>query len=398
MEGNKLIYLDHAATTPVRPEVLEAMLPYFSEFYGNPSSLYPLAEKSYKAIQRSRSQVAEVLNCHPAEVVFTSGGTESDNMAIKGIAMALKSKGNHIITSQIEHHAVLNACHQLESEGFDVTYLPVDRYGLVRPDDAARAVTAKTILVSIMYANNEIGTIEPIAEISRAVRAQAMRLRRSVVIHTDAIQGAGFLDLDVLGLDVDLLSLSAHKFYGPKGCGILYIRRGTPFDAVQLGGGQEQERRSGTENVPGIVGTGVALLMAVQERQDINQRCGQLRDRLIHGVLERLEGVMLNGHPTRRLPNNVNFSFEGVEGEALVLGLTSEGVAASTGSACSTGSLEPSHVLLALGLNRDLAWGSLRLTFGRISQRIDVDYVVAALASIVGKVREPSVSGIRIAP
>lgn len=387
MNQRELIYLDHAATTSVRQEVLEAMLPYFSKSYGNPYSLYPLAAESHKAIEGAREQVAQVLSCRAAEVVFTSGGTESDNTAIKGVAQALRATGNHIVTSRIEHHAVLNVCDYLERNGFEVTYLPVDEHGLVDADDVARAVTDRTTLVSIMYANNEIGTIEPIAEISRAVRERAQRLEHPIIIHTDAVQVAGFLDLNVQDLDVDLLSLSAHKFYGPKGCGVLYIRRGTLFEAVQLGGGQEQERRSGTENVPGIVGTGVALQLATQERQSTSAHCARLRDRLIHGAFQRVEGVKLNGHPSYRLPNNVNFSFEAVEGEALVLGLASEGIATSTGSACSTGSLEPSHVLLALGLSRDLAWGSLRLTLGIDNIDDDVDHVLATLPRLVCALR-----------
>jgi cysteine desulfurase len=392
MNQGKLIYLDHAATTPVRPEVLEAMLPYFSASYGNPSSLYPLAEVSHRAIEHAREQVAEVLNCRAAEVMFTSGGTESDNTAIKGVALSLRSRGNHIVTSSIEHHAVLNVCRYLEGNlGFDVTYLPVDQHGLVNPDDVARAVTDRTALVSIMYANNEVGTIEPIAQISEVVRERAYSLGHPIAIHTDAVQAASFLDLNVQNLDVDLLSLSAHKFHGPKGCGILYVRRGTPFEAIQLGGGQEQGRRSGTENVPGIVGTGVALQLAAQERLSASSHCVQLRDHLIHGVFEGVDDVKLNGHPDHRLPNNANFSFEGIEGEAIVVGLGSQGIAASTGSACSTGSPEPSHVLLALGLIRDLAWASLRLTLGTESLDEDVDRVLQILPRLVSAQRRGAV-------
>jgi cysteine desulfurase len=387
MEGRDLIYLDHAATTPVRPEVLEAMVPYFSRFYGNPSSLYPLGVKSHRAIDKARNQVAEVLNCHPAEVVFTSGGTESDNTAIKGVAQALKGRGNHIITSAIEHHAVLNVCHFLERKGFEVTYVPVDRYGLVDPEDVAQAVTERTILVSIMYANNEIGTIQPIADISKAVKERAQRLGHVIPVHTDAVQAAGFLSLDIHELDVDLLSLSAHKFYGPKGCGVLFIRKETPFEPVQLGGRQERERRSGTENVAGIVGTGLALKLAAQERVEASRHCGRLRDALIEAVFERLSGVRLNGHPTRRLPNNAHFTFEGVDGEALVLGLAAQGIAASTGSACSTGSLEPSHVLQSIGIGREAAWGGLRLTLGSSTMPEDIENVAAVLSSLVETLR-----------
>lgn len=387
MDENGLIYLDHAATTPVREEVLTAMLPFFSKFYGNPSSLYPLARESYKAIERAREQVAEVLNCRPGEVVFTSGGTESDNTAIKGVAQSLKKRGNHIITTSIEHHAVFRVCRDLERNGFQVTYLPVDGHGLVGPDEAARAVTERTILVSIMYANNEIGTLEPIREIAHMVRERASQLGHSIPIHTDAVQAAGFLDLDIQELGVDLLTLSAHKFYGPKGCGVLFVRKGTPLDPLLLGGGQESARRSGTQNVPGIVGTSVALRLAADERAAVSQRCVRLRDRIVEGVLARVSGTTLNGHPTNRLPNNANFAFEGVDGEAVVLALASEGLATSTGSACSTGSQEPSHVLLALGSDRDDAWGSVRFTLGRENTDEDVDLLLTKLPKIIKRVR-----------
>lgn len=383
MDWNGLIYLDHAATTPVRQEVLDAMLPYFSKLYGNPSSLYPLATESYKAIDRARAQVAAVLNCRPAEVVFTSGGTEADNAAIKGVAQALQGRGNHIITSSIEHHAVLNVCHYLERNGFEVTYLPVDGYGLVDPNDVARAVTERTVLVSVICANNEIGTVQPIKDIAQAVRERAQRLGHHIPVHTDAVQAAGFLDLEVQELGVDLLSLSAHKFYGPKGCGVLYVRRETPCEPIQLGGGQEHGRRSGTQNVAGIVGTGLALQLAAQEREHAGKYCTWLRDTLIAGVFERLHAVRLNGHPTRRLPNNAHFTFEGLDGEALVLGLAARGIAASTGSACSTGSLEPSHVLVATGLGREEAWGSLRLTLGIGNTAYHVETVLDVLTGLV---------------
>ena len=379
MHEDGLIYLDHAATTPVREEVLEAMIPYFSKYYGNPSSLYPLAQTSYRAIDEARTRVAKVLNCRPAEVIFTCGGTESDNMALKGVAKALKSRGNHIITSSIEHHAVLNVCHDLEQEGFEVTYLPVDQYGLVDPEAVARAITEKTVLVSVMYANNEIGTIEPIEEISRLIRGRAETLGHDIPFHTDAVQAAGFLDLDVDQLGVDLLSLSAHKFYGPKGCGILYVRRGTPLEAVIHGGGQEQGLRSGTENVPSVVGASIALWLADRERFMASHHCGQLRDRLIAGLPRIMKGVQLNGHPRRRLASNAHFSLAGEDGEALVFRLGTRGVASSTGSACSTGSLEPSHVLLAVGLSRELAWSSIRFTLGVHNTREHVERVLALL-------------------
>ena len=374
--------MDHAATTPVRPEVLKAMLPYFAEYYGNPASLYPFAEESHQAIDGARSQIASVLNCRPAEVVFTSGGTESDNTAIRGVARALKRRGNHIITSSIEHHAVLNVCRDFEREGFEVTYLPVDQYGLVDAGDVAEAITERTILLSIMYANNEIGTVQPIKTISEAVRERASQIGHEIPFHTDAVQAAGFLELDVDDLGVDLLSLSAHKFYGPKGVGVLFVGKDTPFDPVQLGGGQEHGRRSGTENVAGIVGAGEALRLAADERDSATQYCTRLRDTLVEGAFERINGIAFNGHPTQRLPNNAHFVFDGLEGDALVLGLAVQGIAASTGSACSTGSPEPSHVLLALGMQRELAWGSLRLTSGEDNSENDIDRVLSVLSAV----------------
>ncbi|MBI4298590.1 MAG: cysteine desulfurase NifS [Chloroflexi bacterium] len=389
----RLIYMDHAATTPVRPEALEAMLPYFSNSYGNPSSIYSLAQEGRKALDDSREQVAKVLNCRIGEVVFTGGGTESDNAALKGAAFALKHTGNHIITSAIEHHAVLHTCHQLEQFGFEITYLPVDRYGLIDPDDVARVITERTILVSIMLANNEIGTIEPVSDIARLVKEEAKKRDRTVVVHTDAVQGAGFLDLDVRKLGIDMLSLSAHKFYGPKGVGILYVRRGTPLEPQMMGGGQERQRRSGTENVPGIVGTAVALKLAAEEREWVNHHCQSLRDKLIQGIYDRIANVHLNGHPTLRLPNNVNFSFESVEGEPILLGLDLAGISASSGSACSSASLEPSHVLLAIGLTADLAQGSLRLTLGKDNTEDEIDTVLAVLPGLVSRLRAmPSLS------
>ena len=344
-----MIYMDHAATTPVRPEVMEAMLPYFTERFGNASSLYTLAQQSRMALDEAREAVARVLDSRPSEVVFTSGGSESDNAAIKGAASALMRTGNHIITTSIEHHAVLHTCTFLEDSGFEVTYLPVDNDGLVDPDRLAAAITDKTVLVSVMLANNEIGTIQPIAEMASRVKEIARESRRTIVFHTDAVQAAGYLDINVKTLGVDMLSLSAHKFHGPKGVGVLYVRRGTPFAPQQLGGAQERQRRAGTENMPGIVGTAIALALADREREEASEHCVRLRDRLIEGIQERIPGVRLNGHPTLRLPNNANFSFAGVEGEPVLLGLDFAGVAASSGSACTSGSLEPSHVLLALG-------------------------------------------------
>ena len=393
--ADQLIYLDHAATTPVRDEVLEAMLPHFGRSFGNPSSIYGLAQEARKAVDKSRETVARILGSRTSEIVFTSGGTESDNAALKGVAFALRHLGNHIITSSIEHHAVLHTCHQLEQFGFHVTYLPVDQYGLVDPDDVGRAITDRTVLVSVMLANNEIGTIEPIPEISRVVKGEGRRHGRSIALHTDAVQGAGFLDLNVKSLGVDMLSLSAHKFYGPKGVGVLYIKRGTPFEPQQLGGGQERQRRSGTENVPGIVGLAEALQLATDEREQVSSHCRYLSDRIVAGIQEKLDRTCLNGHPTLRLPNNVNISFEAVEGESILLGLDLAGICASSGSACSSASLEPSHVLLAIGRPADLAQGSLRISLGRDNTKAEVDYLLSVLPEMVNKLRAmPSLSAV----
>ena len=393
--SEKLIYMDHAATTPVRREVLEAMLPYFGESFGNPSSIYTLAQEARKALDDSRETIAHILGGRMSEVVFTSGGTESDNTALKGAAFALRNTGNHVITSSIEHHAVLHTCHQLEQTGIEVTYLPVDQYGRVDPGDVARAVTDSTIVVSVMLANNEIGTIEPIAEISRAVKGEAKRRGRTIVMHSDAVQAAGLLDLNVRELGVDMLSLSSHKFYGPKGMGALYIRRGTPFEPQQMGGGQERERRSGTENVAGAVGMAEALKLASDEREGVSSHCRLLTDDIIVGVQERIEGAHLNGHPTERLPNNVNFCFENVEGEPVLLGLDFAGICASSGSACSSASLEPSHVLVAIGRSGDLAQGSLRITVGADNTEEEVEYLLSVLTGLVQRLRAmPSLSAV----
>lgn len=393
--SDRLVYLDHSATTPVREEVLDAMMPYFSESYGNPSSIYTLAQESRKAVDDAREIVARVLNARMSEIVFTSGGTESDNAALKGVAFALKHLGNHIIISSIEHHAVLHACHQLEQFGFEVTYLPVDEYGRVDPEGVRQAITDKTILVSVMLANNEIGTIEPVAEIARVVKEEAKDRKQTIMVHTDAVQGPGFLDLDVKKLGVDLMSLSAHKFYGPKGVGLLYIKRGTPFEPQNMGGGQERQRRSGTENVPGIVGMGEALRLANDEREEVSERCTRLRDMVIESITEQVDHVHLNGHPTQRLPNNVNMSFEDVEGEPILLGLDFAGIYASSGSACSSASLEPSHVLLAIGLQADLAQGSLRITLGRDTTEEDIEYFLSVLPGLVARLRAmPSLSAV----
>ena len=393
--SSRLIYMDHAATTPVRPEVLDAMLPYFSTNFGNPSGIYGLAQESRKAIDVARETVAATLDARISEIVFTSGGTESDNTAIRGSALALASTGRHIITTSIEHHAVLHTCHSLEQYGFDVTYLPVDAAGLIDPDDVGRAIDDETTLVSVMYANNEIGVVQPISEIADVVKAEARRRGRTIVMHTDAVQAAGYLDLSARNLGVDMLSLSAHKFHGPKGAGILYIRRGTPFEAQQTGGGQERQRRSGTENVPSVVGMAEALRLAESERNETVARVKSLKDRIVEAMLERLDGVRLNGHPSRRLAHNVNFSFDRVEGEPILLGLDLAGISASSGSACSSASLEPSHVLTALGLTAEQAQGSLRLTLGKDNTEEDVDYLLDVLPGLVRKLRGmPSLSGV----
>ncbi len=394
--SERLIYMDHAATTAVRPEALEAMLPYFGVSFGNPSSIYTLAQEARNAVDDARQTIAGLIGCRISELIFTSGGTESDNTALKGVAFALRNVGNHIITTAVEHHAILHTCHQLEQFGFDVTYLPVDRHGLVDPDDVAKAITDRTILVSVMLANNEIGTIEPVAAIARTVKQEARRLDRNILMHTDAVQGAGFLDLNVRELGVDLMSLSAHKFHGPKGVGVLYVKRGTPFEPQMMGGGQERERRSGTENVPGIVGMAEAFRLACQERKTTAARCVAMRDRIIEGLQDRVEHAHLNGHPVERLPNNVNISFEAVEGEPILLGLDFAGISASSGSACSSASLEPSHVLLAIGLAAELAQGSVRITLGKDNTDEEVDYMLSVIPDLVNRLRAmPSLSGVQ---
>ena len=384
---NKMIYMDHAATTPVRPEVLEAMLPYFSEKYGNSSSLYTLAQDSRKALDESRETVAKILGCRSSEIIFTSGGSESDNAALKGSALALRGSGNHIITTSIEHHAVLHTCQFLEDFGFEVTYLPVDKDGLIDPSNVAAAMTDQTILVSIMLANNEVGTIEPVSDLVSRVKEEAKNRGRTVVFHTDAVQAPGYVDIDVKSLGVDMLSLSSHKFYGPKGTGILYVKRNTPFISQQMGGAQERQRRAGTENLPGIVGTALALQLADRERDENVKHCVFLRNKIINGIQNAIPGARLNGHPTLRLANNINFSFAGVEGEPILLGLDFAGIAVSSGSACSSGSLDPSHVLLAIGLSADLAHGSLRITLGKDNTEEEVDHILKILPELVGRLR-----------
>lgn len=377
------IYMDHAATTPVHLAVIERMLPYFGELFGNPSSVYTLGRRNMEALDAAHALAAELLNCRPTEIVFTGGGSEADNLAIKGIAYAARRRGNHIITTAIEHHAVLHTCQQLERDGYTVTYLPVDSTGRVDPAAVEAAITDQTALVTIMYVNNEVGTIQPIAEIGRICRAHR------VPFHTDAVQAGGLLDLDVQALQVDLFSLSAHKFYGPKGVGLLYIRQGTRLQAQILGGSQERNRRAGTENVPGVVGAAEALRLAQAERHMEAPRLTALRDRLIAGVL-RLPETRLTGHHIERLPNNASFAIAGVEGESLLLNLDLIGVAASSGSACSSGSVEPSHVMTAMGFSAQEARGHLRLTLGHSTTEGDVDYVLEHLPQIVERLRAMS--------
>jgi cysteine desulfurase len=382
-DNRRSVYLDHAATTPVHPDVLAAMLPYFSEDYGNAASIYGLGREALQALDEGHRTVAEILGCSDREIIFTGCGSESDNLAIRGVAFANQSKGNHIITSQIEHHAVLHTCQQLERHfGFQVTYLPVDQYGQVDPDDLGRAITDRTVLISIMVANNEVGTIQPIADIGKIARA------RGIPFHTDAVQAGGALDLDVDHLQVDLLSLSAHKFYGPKGVGVLYVRKGTKLLPTQTGGSHERNRRAGTENVAGIVGAATALGLAHTNLASNNARVAALRDRLIDEIPARIPGAHLTGHPTQRLPNSASFVFEGLPGaEELILGLDLQGICASSGSACTSASLEPSFVLKAMDFPSEVAVGSLRLTLGRENTPQEIDYVLTVLPDLIERLR-----------
>jgi len=380
----KITYLDHAATTPVRQEVLKAMLPWFSENYGNPSSLYSIGKSSTDAIAEARRQVAALINAPADRVFFTSCGTEADNWAVKGAAFANSSKGKHIIVSAVEHHAVLDTAESLHDIGFDITILPVDQYGLVDPDTLKHAIRDDTILVSVMHANNEVGTIEPVAEISAICRD------KGVLFHVDAVQTVGNYPVDVDEVGCDLLSMSGHKLYGPKGVGALFIRKGTRIKSLLNGGGQERNRRAGTENVAGIVGFGKAAELAIKEIPGAMERCSKLRDRLRDGILERIPDVRLNGHPTKRLPCNLNVSVDGIEGEAILLRLDMKGICASTGSACTTGNLEPSHVLLAMGIPHEICHGSQRFTLGRATTQEEIDYTVDALEEIVRALRAMS--------
>ncbi len=379
------VYMDNAATTYTSPEVLDEMLPYFSESFGNPSSIYSFSEGNKKALNNARQRVANALNADPDEIFFTSGGTESDNWALKGIAFSHKDQGNHIITTRIEHHAILHSADFLEKNGFDVTYIGVDKKGRVDLSELERSITDKTILVSVMFANNEVGTIQPIREIGSMCR------ERGVAFHTDAVQAMGHVPVDVREMNIDLLSLSAHKFHGPKGVGALFIRNGLRIENFMHGGGQERGRRASTENVPGIVGLGKALDISFSKLQEEHRRLSCMRDRLINGIMDAVPHAKLNGAVgAERLPNNINFSFIGVEGETLLFDLDGVGISASTGSACSSGSLDPSHVLMSLGLDHAMAHGSLRLSMGESTSEEDVDYVLEVLPEIVRKRREMS--------
>ena len=384
MEQKRSVYMDHAATTPTRPEVVEAMLPYFTERFGNPSSLYAVAREAKAAVEEARGRVAAAIGAKPEEVFFTSGGTEADNWAIKGVAAANRKKGDHIITSSIEHHAVIHTCRSLEKQGWRVTYLPVDEFGRVDPGVVEEAITDKTVLVSVMAANNEIGTIQPVRAIAEIAHD------RKIPFHTDAVQAIGALPVDVEAMGADLLSLSGHKFGGPKGTGALYIRKKTRIETFMDGGSQERGRRAGTENVPGIVGLGRAIELATADIPAKASRLAAMRDRLIRGILDTIPDSRLNGHPVERLPNNVNVAFRYVEGESILLSLDALGVAASTGSACTSATLEPSHVLTACGLPPEQAHGSLRLTLGSRNTEDDVDYVLSVLPGVIERLRQMS--------
>ena len=378
------VYLDHAATSPVRREVVEAMLPHFSETMGNASSLHMFGQRAKRALEEARQSVARALGAHPKEIYFTSGGTESNNLAIKGVARANSHRGRHLIISPIEHHAVLNTLHHLETEGYQVTYLPVDDQGIVDLDALEHSIRDDTILISIMLANNEVGTIEPLSQIADIAR------RKGILLHTDAVQAVGKVPVDVDDLGVDLLSLTAHKLYGPKGTGALYVRHGTRIAPLLHGGHQERTMRPGTENIPGIVGLATALDLACRDLDTESARLAALRDRLESGIRDRIQDVRMNGHPELRLPNILNMSFARAEGESLLLALDTRGIAVSTGSACAAGSAEPSHVLQAMGVDSLLAQGSLRFSLGRDNDEDDIDYVLDALAEIVPRLRELS--------
>jgi cysteine desulfurase len=383
--SDKHIYLDYSATTYIKPQVFDEMLPYLNTYYGNPSSIYSMSRVTEKAIDKARERVAKALNADKSEIFFTGGGSEADNWALKGVAFANKQRGNHIITTKIEHHAILHACEFLEKNGFEVTYLPVDAEGFVDPEAVRRAITDKTLLVSVMLANNEIGTIEPIQEIGKICH------EKNVLFHTDAVQAVGHIPIDVKEMNIDLLSMAGHKFYGPKGVGVLYIRKVVKIDNLVHGGGQERGRRAGTENIPGIVGLGKAIELATEEMQEENKRLTALRDKLIRGLSSRIPHSRVNGPLNeKRMPGNVNMCFRFIEGESMLLLLDNKGISASSGSACTSGSLDPSHVLLAIGLPHEIAHGSLRLTLGSDTTEADIDYVIEVLPGIVQRLRDMS--------
>ena len=375
------VYLDNAATTALSPRVLEAMLPYFTQYYGNPSSVHAFGREAKQGLDKARDQVAKALHCEPSEVIFTGCGTESDNTVLLGVAQRYGDKGKHIITTNVEHHAILHTCEYLEKQGYSVTYLPVDQDGLVTAEQVAAAIRPDTILVSIMFANNEVGTIMPIQEIGAVCK------EKGVLFHTDAVQAVGHIPVDVQAMHIDMLSLSAHKFHGPKGVGALYCRKGIRLPSYIMGGAQEKGRRAGTENVAGIVGLGAAIQLATEQLEENRAKMTALRDRLMTGIQTRISEVKLNGHPTNRLPNNVNFSFKYIEGESILLMLDMNGIAASSGSACTSGSLDPSHVLLALGLPHEIAHGSVRLTLGDETTEEDIDYTIDVLEKTVARLR-----------
>lgn len=380
----KMIYLDNAATTQTAPEVVEAMLPYFTESYGNASTVYEFGGKSKEAISKARETIAEVIGAKDNEIYFTAGGSESDNWAIKAAAEAYKNKGKHIITSKIEHHAVLHTCQWLEENGYEVTYLDVDEDGAIKLEELKKAIRPDTILITIMFANNEIGTVEPVAEIGKIAR------ERGILFHTDAVQAFGQIPINVDELNIDMLSASAHKLNGPKGIGFLYIRKGVQIRSFIHGGAQERKRRAGTENVPGIVGFGKAVELAATSMQERTRKEAELRDYLMKRVLKEVPFTRVNGHRKNRLPNNVNFCFQFIEGESLLIMLDMKGICGSSGSACTSGLLDPSHVLLAIGLPHEIAHGSLRLTLGADTTREDIDYTIEAIKEIVSKLREMS--------
>ncbi len=378
------IYLDNAATTALSPKALEAMMPYLIDIYGNASSPHAFGQEARRGVEAAREKVAFAIGAAPSEIIFTGGGTESDNTALFGVAENYKKKGNHIITTNVEHHAILHTAQALEKKGYKVTYLPVDEYGLVTPEQVAAAITDETILVTIMFANNEVGTVMPIPEIARVCH------EKGVLLHTDAVQAVGHIPVNAHEMGIDMLSLSAHKFHGPKGVGALYVKKGVRVPAYIIGGEQEKGRRAGTENVAGIVGLGAAIELAVNNMKESAERMTKLRDKLIAGVIESIPHVQLNGHPAKRLPNNANVSINFIEGESILLMLDMNGIAASSGSACTSGSLDPSHVLLALGLSHEVAHGSVRLTLGDDTTEEDIDYTIKTLTEVAAKLRHMS--------